>query len=184
MNQNEINNNYTDQKEMKEDQKFTFKELFTTVVLFVYYYIRIILLYFVPNHFLYKDVRGLNVLITGAGSGLGQGLSIRFARLGATVVGVDLNPEGLKKTQELVENEDGQFHYYQCDISVADNVYKMANQVEREVGFISILVNNAGVVTGKMFLNTDEKDIMRTFSVNTYANFWVSTLKDLDLMIH
>lgn len=54
-----------------------------------------------------------------------------------------------------------------------EKVYKLANQVEREVGFIAILVNNAGVVTGKMFLNTDEKDIQRTFNVNTFANFWV-----------
>lgn len=103
-----------------------------------------------------------------------SGLSARFARLGATVVGVDLSAEGLKRTQELVEKEGGQFHAYECDISVPERVYKLANQVEREVGFISILVNNAGVVTGKMFLNTDEKDITRTFNVNTFANFWVS----------
>ena len=176
MNEQEINNNYlhTQPKENYNVKKLTAKELLTTLVLFLFYCVRSVVLFFVPRKLLYKDVRGRCVLITGAGSGLGQGLSIRFARLGATVVGVDLNVDGLKHTQELVEKEDGQFHYYQCDISVPDNVYKMANQVEREVGFISILVNNAGVVTGKYFLNIDEKDVYKTFGVNTFANFWVS----------
>lgn len=171
MDHNEINNNQVE--EDLNDKKLTIKEALTTVVLFLFYCIRGIVLFFVPNRLKYKDVRGLNVLITGAGSGLGQGLSVRFARLGANVVGVDRSLEGLKKTEELVEKEEGQFYAYECDISMAENVYKMANQVEREVGFISILVNNAGVVTGRHFLSTTEKDVYKTFSVNTYANFWV-----------
>ena len=88
---------------------------------------------------------------------------------------MDLSAEGLEKTQQLVEKEGGEFHAYQCDISVPDAVYKLALQVKREVGFVSILVNNAGVVTGKHFLNIDEKDIIKTFNVNTFANFWVSS---------
>ena len=175
MNRMEINNNFiNDDEDKKEAPRLTFKEVFRTIALFLFYCVRGMLLFFVPKKLLFKDVRGLNVLITGAGSGLGQGLAIRFARLGATVIGVDLSLDGLKQTQELVEKEDGQFHFYVCDISIPDSVYKMANQIEREIGFVSILVNNAGVVTGKLFLNTNEKDIIKTFNVNTFANFWVS----------
>jgi len=173
MNQSAMNNYiYNQPKENNNSKKLTMKELIQAVFIFLYHCIRGIVLFFIPRSLLFKDVRGCNVLITGAGSGLGRGLSIKFAKLGATVVGVDLNLDGLKGTAELIEKNDGQFHYYECDISIPDNVYKMANQVEREIGFISILVNNAGVVTGKYFLNTNEKDVYKTFGVNTFAPFW------------
>lgn len=130
------------------DKKLTTREFFISIFVFVYLCLKSFVLFFVPKKLLFKDVRGCNVLITGAGSGLGQGLSRRFANLGATVVGLDLNIEGLQRTNKLIESDGGKFHFYECDVSVPENVYEIANRVKSEIGFISILVSNAGVVTG------------------------------------
>lgn len=47
-------------------------------------------------------------------------------------------------------------------------------QVKREVGDVSILVNNAGIVTGKKFMDAPDSLIEKTVEVNTMAHFWVS----------
>lgn len=47
-------------------------------------------------------------------------------------------------------------------------------QINENVGQVSILVNNAGIVTGKKFLESSDKAIDLTFKVNTMAHFWVN----------
>lgn len=47
-------------------------------------------------------------------------------------------------------------------------------QVKREAGDVSILVNNAGIVTGKKFMDAPDSLIEKTLEVNTMAHFWVS----------
>jgi len=49
-----------------------------------------------------------------------------------------------------------------------------SSQVKRDVGDVTILVNNAGIVTGKKFLELPDDKIDLTFRVNTTAHFWVS----------
>lgn len=52
-------------------------------------------------------------------------------------------------------------------------------QVKREVGDVSILVNNAGIVTGKKFMDAPDSLIEKTVEVNIMAHFWVSLIQDL-----
>lgn len=50
-------------------------------------------------------------------------------------------------------------------------------QVKKEVGDVSILINNAGIVTGKKFLDCPDSLIEKTMEVNTMANIWVTDLR-------
>lgn len=63
---------------------------------------------------------------------------------------------------------------YVCNVSDADAVKRLAENVQRDVGDVDILVNNAGIVSGKPFLQLTEDQIRRTFAVNTLAHFWTS----------
>jgi len=63
---------------------------------------------------------------------------------------------------------------YCCDVSDREAVYAMADLVRREVGDVDVLVNNAGVVTGRPFLSLDDDDIERTFAVNALALYWTT----------
>lgn len=79
-----------------------------------------------------KNVSGEIVLITGAGSGIGRLLSLKFASLGATVVLWDINQEGLKETSRLAkENGAERVHCYVCDCSKRQDIYRVADQVKR-----------------------------------------------------
>lgn len=64
---------------------------------------------------------------------------------------------------------------YVCDVSRRESVYATAQQVRREVGDVTFLVNNAGVVSGRHLLECPDELIERTMMVNCHAHFWVSS---------
>ncbi|NXN71015.1 RDHE2 dehydrogenase, partial [Himantopus himantopus] len=148
-----------------------FLETLKVIGLFVYYLLESLVFLVVPKR--KKNVSGEIVLITGAGSGIGRLLSLKFASLGATVVLWDINQEGLKETSRLArENGAVRVHSYICDCSKRQDIYRVADQVKREVGDVSILVNNAGIVTGKRFIDSPDSLVEKTMEVNTMAHFW------------
>ncbi|NWZ69026.1 RDHE2 dehydrogenase, partial [Acrocephalus arundinaceus] len=148
-----------------------FLETLKFIVLFIYYLLESLVFFIVPVW--KKNVSGEIVLITGAGSGIGRLLAKKFASLGATVVLWDINQEGLNCAARLArENGAGRVHSYVCDCSKRQDVYRVADQVKKEVGDVSILINNAGVVIGKRFLDTPDPLLEKTMDVNTMAHFW------------
>ncbi|NXB10931.1 RDHE2 dehydrogenase, partial [Cnemophilus loriae] len=148
-----------------------FLETLQLIVLLVYYLLESLVFLIVPRR--KKNVSGEIVLITGAGSGIGRLLAVKFAGLGATVVLWDINQEGLNCTVRLArENGAGRAHSYVCDCSKRQDIYRVADQVKKEVGDVSILINNAGIVTGKKFLDIPDSLLEKTMDVNTMAHFW------------
>ncbi|NXS20208.1 RDHE2 dehydrogenase, partial [Mystacornis crossleyi] len=148
-----------------------FLETLKVTVLFVYYLLESLVFFVVPRR--KKNVSGETVLITGAGSGIGRLLAVKFASLGATLVLWDINQEGLNYTVRLAkENGAGRVHSYICDCSKRQDVYRVADQVKKEVGDVSILINNAGIVLGKRFLDSPDSLVEKTMEVNTMAHFW------------
>lgn len=114
-----------------------------------------------------------NVLITGGSSGLGRRMALQMARRGATLVLWDLDADRLSQVVEELRNATGRPAYgYRCDISNRAAVAATAAQVTREVGPIHILVNNAGIVSGRRFLECSEEQLERTIAVNTLGMFW------------
>ncbi|NXN77408.1 RDHE2 dehydrogenase, partial [Bombycilla garrulus] len=148
-----------------------FLETLRVILLFVYYLLESLVFLIVPRR--KKNVSGEIVLITGAGSGIGRLLALKFASLGATVVLWDINQEGLNcAVRQAREKGTGRVHSYVCDCSKRQDVYRVADQVKKEVGDVSILINNAGIVTGKRFLDSPDSLAEKTMEVNTMAHFW------------
>lgn len=67
-----------------------------------------------------------------------------------------------------------QVYTYTCDVGKRENVYLTAERVRKEVGEVSVLVNNAGVVSGHHLLECPDELIERTMMVNCHAHFWVT----------
>ncbi|XP_008590893.1 PREDICTED: short-chain dehydrogenase/reductase family 16C member 6-like [Galeopterus variegatus] len=138
---------------------------------FLYYLLESLAYKIIPRR--RKDVAGEIVLITGAGSGLGRLLSIHFASYGAILVLWDINQEGNMETRRLAQEKGAvKVFAYQCDCSNRQEVYRVAAQVRKEVGDVTILINNAGIVTGKLFLDIPDHMVEKTFLVNAFSHFW------------
>ncbi|KAL8182020.1 UNVERIFIED_CONTAM: Retinol dehydrogenase 10 [Gekko kuhli] len=147
-----------------------------------------------------KSVAGQVCLITGAGSGLGRLFALEFARRRARLVLWDINTQSNEETagmvrhiyrevaeeaaaaaqkaghgeEEVLPHYNLQVHTYTCDVSKRENVYTTAERVRKEVGEVSVLVNNAGVVSGHHLLECPDELIERTMMVNCHAHFWSS----------
>ncbi|NXS33334.1 RDH10 dehydrogenase, partial [Pomatostomus ruficeps] len=138
---------------------------------------------------------------TGAGSGLGRLFALEFARRRALLVLWDINTQSNEETAGMVRHiyremaeeaaaaapgaaGDGekdvlphcnlQVYTYTCDVGKRENVYLTAERVRKEVGEVSVLVNNAGVVSGHHLLECPDELIERTMMVNCHAHFWVT----------
>jgi len=88
-------------------------------------------------------LEGRIALVTGAGSGLGREISLRFASEGARVAAVDLRSETAEETAAMLSG-DGHFSAA-VDVADPDSVREMFGKVDAEFGRVEILVNNAGV---------------------------------------
>lgn len=88
------------------------------------------------------------VLITGAASGLGRALALRFAENGAQICIADINEEGSRETLQLVEQAGGSGWVYQLDVRSEDQWNVLRAEVEQRWQGIDVVINNAGVATG------------------------------------
>ncbi|KAJ8413307.1 hypothetical protein AAFF_G00093030 [Aldrovandia affinis] len=148
-----------------------FLETLQVLILSIYYNLEALVKLFLPAR--RKSVVGEMVLITGAGSGIGRLMALEFARMNVTLVLWDISEEGNKETARLVKlRSTSEVHAYICDCSKRTDVYRVADQVKREVGDVSILINNAGIVTGKKFMDAPDSLVEKTMEVNTMAHFW------------
>lgn len=117
------------------------------------------------------DLDGKRILLTGASSGIGAAAAERFARLGATVVVVARRNELLDGVTDRIAAEGGTAMSIPCDISDMDAVDALVADVERRLGGVDILINNAGRSIRRPLAESLERwhDVERTMSLNYYA---------------
>jgi all-trans-retinol dehydrogenase (NAD+) len=114
------------------------------------------------------------ILITGGSSGLGLHIAELLAAEGASLIlwgrdGVELEAIGKQM------NERGQrCATYRCDVSSRGEVGAVARRVLREHGPVDILINNAGVVSGRPLLELSDAEIEQTFDTNALAPIWTT----------
>jgi all-trans-retinol dehydrogenase (NAD+) len=113
-------------------------------------------------------------------------MSIEFASLGAKhVILLDMNADGLKTAASDVRRAAAngcEVHTFAGDLSTRDEATKVMARVLEDVGPVTILINNAGIVTGKNFLECDDRLMELTMRVNAEAHFW--TTKAVSLLSH
>ncbi len=119
--------------------------------------------------------QGKNVLITGCATGIGRLMAQKAAARGAKVIMWDINMAGLEELSDQLERWGHRAAaYQQCDLSDREEIQDTARRVLAEQGPVDILINNAGIVSGKPLLELSDEAIERTFDINTLALFWTT----------
>ncbi len=126
---------------------------------------------FSPRGALRRRVAGQVVLITGASSGIGAGLSHRLARAAATVLLVARSIEKLQDTVDDIRADGGRAHAYRCDLADLDSCDRLCEQVLAEHGGVDILVNNAGRSIRRSVMHSLDRfhDYQRTMQLNYFG---------------
>ncbi|WP_323769376.1 glucose 1-dehydrogenase [Antarctobacter sp.] len=107
-------------------------------------------------------LQGKRAIVTGGGSGFGEGIAARFAAEGAQVVIADINMENARR----VAGETGG-HALHADVSDPASVTNLMAEANDLMGGIDILVNNAGIThLPALMEDVSEEDFDRVFAVN------------------
>ena len=88
------------------------------------------------------------VFITGAGSGLGRALALKFAAEGFHVAITDLKQDSAEETLALVRQQGGEGFAMVCNVASEDSFAAVVERLKREWQGVDVLINNAGVATG------------------------------------
>ena len=92
------------------------------------------------------SLEGKVALVTGASYGIGFALATAFAEAGAKIVFNDIKQELVDKGLAAYKEKGIEAYGYVCDVTNEEQVNAMVAQIEKEVGKINILVNNAGII--------------------------------------
>ncbi|KAJ3099089.1 hypothetical protein HDU97_003468 [Phlyctochytrium planicorne] len=107
------------------------------------------------------------VLITGGCHGVGLGvvelLSKKYKP--KKIVVLDINNYDFKDESVVL---------YQCDVSNFAKVKEVAGRINKEVGAPTMVINNAGIVNGKLFVDLSEQEIQRVMNVNLFGPMWIT----------
>ena len=96
--------------------------------------------------------------------------------LGARVVLWDARKTENAIVADEINNGGGTAFAYCCDLLDKDDIERKAMQMEQDVGKPTVVINNAGILKSKTFLQLSEQDVRDVFEVNTLSHFWVSYL--------
>ena len=84
-------------------------------------------------------------VVTGAGSGFGEGIAVRFAAEGAAVLVADINEDAARRVAGEISGNGGRAQACAVDVSDSAKVKAMMEFAEAEFGGMDILINNAGI---------------------------------------
>jgi len=102
-------------------------------------------------------------LVTGAGSGIGRAIALRFAAEGARVVCAGRTLAGVEETARMIDEAGGEALAVLADVTQADQVDHAFARAEEVFGPVDVLVNNAGGSYGDDILTIDEETWDRNF---------------------
>ncbi|MGO8916477.1 MAG: SDR family NAD(P)-dependent oxidoreductase [Stellaceae bacterium] len=116
---------------------------------------------------------GRLALVTGAGSGIGEGIARGMAQHGARIIAVDIDGAAAARTAAAI---GGEARAFPCDVTDRAACDGLAASVLRELGALSVLVNNAGIIRrGTVTSVTARADWDATLAVNLDGPYNMST---------
>jgi 3-oxoacyl-[acyl-carrier protein] reductase len=114
------------------------------------------------------SLQGKTALVTGAATGIGRAIALMFAQAGARVVVNHLRqPDAAQAVVQSIASAGGEALAIDADVSHATEVQRLV----AEAGELHILVNNAGIIQEKPFLDTTEDDWDRMLGVDLKSVF-------------
>lgn len=114
-------------------------------------------------------LKNKNVVITGAGQGIGAAIARRLYKDGAANIAlIDINEEKLVKVIESLQGEikQGKIKAYTCNVASRDEVAETFDMIYSDFGKVDVLVNNAGITRDSMFHKMSEENWDIVLDVN------------------
>jgi len=115
---------------------------------------------------------GKVAIVTGASTGLGQGMAVALSEAGAKIVGVDYVQ--MKETEEMIKSHGGEFYGIVANLLTIEPIDDIINKTIEKFGRLDILVNNAGIIRRCDAIDFSEKDWDDVININLKTVFFFS----------
>ena len=120
-------------------------------------------------------LQGKNAIVTGGSRGIGKEIVLDFLREGARVVFLDLAPsDSLAEMEEAARAGGGGVSYRKADVSKADEVAAVMEEIIKELGKIDVLVNNAGITRDGLIFRMPVENWEKVLTINLTSAFLTS----------
>lgn len=169
------------------DASFLLRVFVVVYRYFVMFYDMIIFLYLAGYEFVWSffgffltpkdkmNLHGKISIVTGAGQGIGRELAFKLAREGARVICVDKIEETNVETANKIREEiKGIAHSFTCDVTKRDQIDDLHTRIVNDgIGDPTILINNAGVLYCRPFLQHSSGQIENVMQTNLMGQMWM-----------
>ena len=118
-------------------------------------------------------MEGKIAVVTGVGSGIGQGIAEMWAVEGAKIVGADFNAVEGQKTVDAINAKGGEAIFVQANLRKKEDVEKIKEVALEKFGTVTTLANCAGVLVHKHFLDHNDEDYDFISETNMRAYVWM-----------
>lgn len=98
------------------------------------------------------------VVVTGGGQGIGRAICLIFAQANAKVIIIDKNKRTAKKVRDEIKEKGFRAFAYPSDVSNTNDIKVVFNEILADYGRVDVLINNAGIVSSKSFVDSTEED--------------------------
>lgn len=119
------------------------------------------------------SLEGKNIVISGAASGIARECAITCSKMGAHLVLLDLNGEGLSETHKMLDNPDSHF-ISTIDLTQKERINDVIAEGVSKVGKIHGLLNCAGISATIPLNAVREEDLERLFRVNVFTGYYLT----------
>ncbi len=121
-----------------------------------------------------EEMKGKNVLVTGAGTGIGRGIALEFGRSGANVALHYSSSSQAESTAQAIRDMGRRATAVHGDFRNLEGVRQTAKAAQEFLGGVDILINNAGITANAPFGEVTPEDFDTLFQVNLKAQFFLT----------
>lgn len=121
-------------------------------------------------------------LVTGAGRGLGKVIATRLAEAGAIIIGVDYNEEAASNITSFINDLGIKGRGFVMDVTKQETIESAMEQITKEYGAPSILVNNAGITRDNLMMRMSQDEWDQVIATNLTSVFRMSRICIRDMV--
>ncbi len=113
-------------------------------------------------------------LITGASRGIGKAISLALGKSGAVVVGTSTSEAGADLISKEFENQGIKGYGVALDVTDKMQINSVLEKIQKELGTVSILINNAGITSDNLFMRMKDDEWHKVIETNLSSLFYMS----------
>jgi 3-oxoacyl-[acyl-carrier protein] reductase len=122
-------------------------------------------------------LKGKKAIVTGGARGIGKEIVMDFLREGASVTFIDLNPsEFMTEMQKAAAAGGGTVSFKKADVSKAEEISAVMEEIIKEISVVDVLVNNAGITRDGLIFRMSVENWEKVITINLTSAFLVSQI--------